>query len=126
MDLRRPTPTGPGGGDQTLAVLDERAFGTPDGVPVVLEDNQVRTVDASALPAVSGDSRRCSALATSDGPTSPTRLPPTCSAAGPATVTSERGEGQALSRSAPRLSRAKATAISDITATTMMKIPTGT
>jgi hypothetical protein len=35
-------------------------------------------------------------------------------------------KGQALSRSAPRLSFAKAMATSDISATTMMKIPTGT
>jgi hypothetical protein len=60
MDLRRSTPTGPGGEDQTLAVLGERASGTPGGVPVVLEDNQVLTVDASALAAVFGarDQRR--------------------------------------------------------------------
>lgn len=39
---------------QPLAGLGERAFGTPDGTAVVLKDNQILTVDATALPAVFG------------------------------------------------------------------------
>jgi hypothetical protein len=40
---------------QDLLGLGERAFGTAAGVAVVIKDNQVLTVDATALPAVFGD-----------------------------------------------------------------------
>jgi hypothetical protein len=39
---------------QDLPGLGQRAFGTPDGVTVVLKDDQVLTVDATALPQVFG------------------------------------------------------------------------
>jgi hypothetical protein len=42
------------GQNNTLPGLGERAFGTPDGVTVVLKDDQVLTVDATALPEVFG------------------------------------------------------------------------
>lgn len=41
---------------EPLAGLGERAYGTPDGTAVVLKDNQILTVDATALPAVFGPS----------------------------------------------------------------------
>ena len=45
---------------QQLYGLGERAFGTADGVTVVVKDDQVLTVDTTALPAVFGpdDQRR--------------------------------------------------------------------
>jgi hypothetical protein len=46
------------GSTEPLAGLGERAVGTPTGVAVVLKDNQVLTVDATALPAVFGSNEQ--------------------------------------------------------------------
>jgi hypothetical protein len=41
-------------GADTLPGLGERAWGTPAGTAVVLKDNQILTVDTTALPEVFG------------------------------------------------------------------------